>query len=312
MRRFLSIALAGAILAVAGFTLASELGTRADAATPTTATTATTTNDHHGHDAGTGPDDHDGRRNGGGRDDERGRLAADRDRGPARHRLHRARRPHRRDRSGALGRRRHARARLRLRARSGRAALRRDADHRRRDLGGGRDAGGRRRRLHGPDRQPGASREAEVDQHRRAVRLLPALHPHGDEQHLLLDHPGDQRGCVREQDPARACTFLVHRCVRAGHHVEPGCCRDGDHPAPRGGRGLHPRRRSPDHDPRQHRRDHRHVARDRPTRTRARRQPRATGDGSRPARCIRRRPRAQSSFSGTRNGASRSSSVRCL
>ena len=43
MRRFLSIALAGAILAVAGFTLASELGTRADAATPTTATTATTT-----------------------------------------------------------------------------------------------------------------------------------------------------------------------------------------------------------------------------------------------------------------------------
>ena len=30
------------------------------------------------------------------------------------------------------------------------------------------------------------------------------LHPHRHEQHLLLDHPGDQRGRVREQDPARA------------------------------------------------------------------------------------------------------------
>ena len=43
MRRFLSIAIAGAILAVAGFTLASELGTGADAATPTTATTTAPT-----------------------------------------------------------------------------------------------------------------------------------------------------------------------------------------------------------------------------------------------------------------------------
>ncbi len=43
MRRFLSIALAGAILAVAGFTLASALGTGADAATPTTATTTAPT-----------------------------------------------------------------------------------------------------------------------------------------------------------------------------------------------------------------------------------------------------------------------------
>ena len=64
-------------------------------------------------------------------------------------RLHRARRPLGRDRPRPLGRRRHADPRLRLRARPGRAAVRRDADHRRGDLRSRRDAGGGRHRLHG-------------------------------------------------------------------------------------------------------------------------------------------------------------------
>ena len=140
-----------------------------------------------------------------GRDhDEQQRLAPDRDRGAGRRRLHRARRALGRDRPRPVGRRRHAGPRLRLRARPGRAAVRRDADHRRGDLRGRGDAGRGRHRLHGPDREQGAARATEGDQLRRAVRLVPALHPHRDEQHLLLDHPGDQRGLVREQDPARA------------------------------------------------------------------------------------------------------------
>ena len=124
--------------------------------------------------------------------------------GPGRHRLHRARRALRRYRPRALGRRRHARPRLLLRARPGRAADQRDADHHRRHLRGGGDAGRGRHRLHGPDREQGATRETEGTQLRRAVRLLPAHDPDRDEQHVLLDHPGDQRGRLREQDPARA------------------------------------------------------------------------------------------------------------
>ena len=119
-------------------------------------------------------------------------------------RVHRARRALGRDRPRALGRRRDARPRLRLRARPRRAADQRDAHHHRRHLGGGGDGGRRRRRLHGPDREQGVAREAEGAQLRRAVRVVPPHDPHRHEQHLLLDHPRDQRGRLREQDPARA------------------------------------------------------------------------------------------------------------
>ena len=78
--------------------------------------------------------------------------------GPRRHRLHRPRRPLGRDRPRALGRRRDARPRLRLRARSRRAADQRDPDHHRGHLGGGGDAGRGRRRLHGQDREQGSAR----------------------------------------------------------------------------------------------------------------------------------------------------------
>ena len=101
-----------------------------------------------------------------------------------------------------------------LRARPRRAADERDADHHRRHLGRRRDAGRGRNRLHGQDRERGAPREAEGAQLHRALRLLPADDPHGDEQHLLLDHPRDQRGRVREQDPARAGARRLDRAPR--------------------------------------------------------------------------------------------------
>ena len=59
----------------------------------------------------------------------------------------------------------------------GRAADQRDADHRRRDRGVRGDAGRRRDRLHGPDREQGAARAAEGAQLRRAVRLVAADDP---------------------------------------------------------------------------------------------------------------------------------------
>ena len=62
----------------------------------------------------------------------------------------------------------------------------------------------RRDRLHGPDRQQGATRPSESAQLRRAVRLLAAHDPDRDGQHLLLPDPGDQRARLREQDQARA------------------------------------------------------------------------------------------------------------
>ena len=88
--------------------------------------------------------------------------------GPRRHRLHRPRRALGRHRPRPLGRRRHARSGLRLRARPRRAADQRDPDHHRGHLGGGRDAGGRRRRLHGADRERRAAGAAEGAQLRRA------------------------------------------------------------------------------------------------------------------------------------------------
>ena len=88
----------------------------------------------------------------------------------------------------------------------------------------------------------------------------------GHEQHLLLDHPGDQRGRLREQDPARARARRVDGRQRARDHVEPrrGC--DGDDAAARRDLQLRPRRRPADHDPGQHRRHLRDVARDEPPR----------------------------------------------
>ena len=208
MKRLLTIAIACVLLGLAGFVAASAFDTHGSVAAPNQTTDGTTTTETTIPTATTTPRPrrraHEPGSRAGRDDDEQQRLAADRDRGPDRRRLHRARRPLGRDRPRPLGRRRHADPRLRLRARPGRAAVRRDADHRRGDLRGGGDAGGGRHRLHGPDREQGAARETERDQLRRAVRLVPALHPHRDEQHLLLDHPGDQRGLLREQDPPRA------------------------------------------------------------------------------------------------------------
>ena len=103
------------------------------------------------------------------------------------------------------------------------------------------------------DREQGAAREAEGAQLRRALRLVPAHDPHRHEQHVLLDHPGDQRGRLREQDPARARARRVDGRERARDHVEPRRGRDGDAAAARRDLQLRPRRRPPDHDPGEHR-----------------------------------------------------------
>ena len=50
----------------------------------------------------------------------------------------------------------------------------------------------------------------------------------GTEQYVLLDHPGDQRGRVREQDPPGARARGIDGGQRARDHVEPGRRRDGD------------------------------------------------------------------------------------
>ena len=54
----------------------------------------------------------------------------------------------------------------------------RDPHHHRGHLGRGGDAGGRRRRLHGEDRELGPARQAEAAQLRRAVRLVRPHDPH--------------------------------------------------------------------------------------------------------------------------------------
>ena len=72
----------------------------------------------------------------------------------------------------------------------------------------------RRHRLHGHDRQQGAARATEGTQLRRALRRLRADDPHRDRQHVLLDHPGDQRGRVLEQDQARARPSPARRSPR--------------------------------------------------------------------------------------------------
>ncbi len=131
MKRFLSIAVAGVILAFVGFTLASALGTGADAATPTTATTGTTT-------TATTPEPVPTTTTVSEAEEAETTSGADwlliaieglivvafialgvRTGGIG---------------LGLFGRRRHARPRLPLRTRSRGAALRRDADHRRGDL----------------------------------------------------------------------------------------------------------------------------------------------------------------------------------
>ena len=105
-----------------------------------------------------------------------------------------------------------------------------------------------RRRLHGPGREQGAAGQAEGTQLRRAVRLVSPHDPHRHEQHVLLDHPGDQRGRVREQDPARARARRLDGRQCARHHVEP--CRGSDgHPSAAGrDLRLRPRRRPAHHD----------------------------------------------------------------
>ena len=130
-----------------------------------------------------------------------------------------------------------------------------------------------RRRLHGQDRERGLARASEVPQLRRPVRLVSPHDPHRHEQHVLLDHPGDQRGRVREQDPARAGACRVDGRQRARNLVEPGRGRDGDAPAARRDLQLRPGRRPPHHHPGEHRRHLRHVARDEPPRTGSRRRP---------------------------------------
>ena len=137
----------------------------------------------------------------------------------------------------------------------GRAAHQRNAHHHRGHLGGGGDAGRRRHRLHGPDREQGAPSATEVAQLRRAVRLVRPHDPHRHGEHVLLDHPGDQRGRVREQDPARARARRLDGRIRARDHVQPGGGGDGNDSAARRGVRLRPHRRPAHHDPREH---HRH------------------------------------------------------
>ena len=95
---------------------------------------------------------------------------------------------------------------------------------------------------------------------------------------------------------------------RARDHLEPRCRRDG-HDAPAGrDLQLRPGRRPADHDPGEHRRDLRHVARDEPSRQgpRGRRGVPAPGGRRRGEAPCRRRPRSCSSPS--RSEASPSSS----
>ena len=175
----------------------------------------------------------------------------------------------------------------------GEPPIERDADHHRRHLGGGRDAGGRRRRLHGQDREHGAASASEGAQLHRAVRLLRAHDPDRHEQHVLLDHPGDQRGRLREQDPARAGACRLDRRLGVRDHVEPGRRRDGDDPAARRDLQLRPGRRAPDHDPGEHHRHLRDVARDEPPRQGTRRRPGVPAPAGGRARSSRPRPPAE-------------------
>ena len=162
----------------------------------------------------------------------------------------------RRDRPRALGRRRHARPRLRLRARSGRAADQRDVDHHRRHRRVRGDAGRGRDRLHGPDREQSTACAAEGAQLRCTLRFLPTHDPHRYGQHVLLPDPGDQRVGLREQDQARAGARRLDRRLDLRDHCEPGRRRDGDDAPARGGLRLRHRRRDADHGPGQH---HRHL-----------------------------------------------------
>ena len=115
----------------------------------------------------------------------------------------------------------------------------------------------------------------------------------GTEQHVLLDHPGDQRGRVREQDPARARARRLDRRIGARDHVEPGRRRDGDHPAAGRDLQLRPRRRPADHDPGEHRRHLRDVGRHEPPRQGPRRRRRVPAPPGRRARSSRPRPPAE-------------------
>ena len=148
----------------------------------------------------------------------------------------------------------------------GRAADQRDPDHHRGDLGCGGDGGRRRRRLHGQDRQCGAARQAVDAQLCRPIRLVRPHDPHRDRQHLLLDHPGDQRDRLREQDPTGAPAGRIHGRVGSRDHLEPRRGRNGHDAASRRDLPLRPRRRAADHGPGEHRRHLRDVARDEPPR----------------------------------------------
>ena len=186
--------------------------------------------------------------------------------GPRRHRLHLPRSALGRHRPRPVGRRRHAHPRLPVRARAGGAAGQRDAHHHRRHLGGGSDAGSRRHRLHGPDREHGAPRPPEGPQLRRPVRLVRPHDPHRHGQHVLLDHPGDQRGRVREQDPTGTRARRVVGRVSPRDHVEPRRRGDGDDLAARRGLRLRADRRAPHHDSGEHHRDPPDGVRDEPPR----------------------------------------------
>ena len=80
-----------------------------------------------------------------------------------------------------------------------------------------------------------------------AVRLVPPHDPHRHEQHLLLDHPRDQRGRLREQDPAGARARRVDCRQRARDHLEPGRGCNGDDVAAGRDLRLRPHRRPAHH-----------------------------------------------------------------